>query len=127
MGLTVSDPRITTWGVTSSGMARVNDDFYDSVHTPVLFVEGGPSDIAFNGGKIGYENISRLDVPEMWFSKELGHGGDLFQPDGGDSTKIILAWLGWRLTGDETATGKGFLGQATSCFLASQSCPFTNT
>ena len=72
---TVSDPRITTWGVTSSGMARVNDDFYKLVHTPVLFVEGGSGDVAYTGGQKGYESISKLRVPVMWFSKEIGHGG----------------------------------------------------
>lgn len=106
---TVADPRITTWGVTSSGMARVNDDFYDLVRTPVLFVEGGPGDVAYAGGVRGYENISRLDVPVMWFDKDIGHGGDLFQPDGGQFTKIILAWLNWWLKDDQSATGKGFL------------------
>jgi len=106
---TVGDPRITAWGVTSSGMARVDDDFYDLVKKPVLFVEGGPSDIAYKGGTKGYENISKLDVPVLWFSRELGHGGDLFKPGGGDFTKIILAWLNWWLKGDETATGKGLL------------------
>ena len=106
---TVGDPRVTAWGVTSSGMARVNDDFYDLVKTPVLFVEGGPSDIAYDGGTQGYQRISQLDVPVLWFSKELGHGGDLFQPGGGDFTKIILAWLNWQLKGDETASGKGML------------------
>jgi len=105
----VSDPRITTWGVTSSGMARVNDDFYKLVHTPVLFIEGGSGDVAYAGGQKGYENISKLSVPVLWFSKELGHGGDLSKANGGDFTKISLAWLNWWLKGDETATGKGLL------------------
>jgi hypothetical protein len=47
---TVSDPRITTWGVTSSGMARVNDDFYTSVRTPVLFVDGHGGDLSKPAG-----------------------------------------------------------------------------
>ena len=106
---TVGDPRITTWGVTSSGMARVNDDFYDLVRTPVLFVEGGPGDVAYEGGKLGYETISQMDVPVMWFDKDIGHGGDLGQTNGGQFTKIILAWLNWWLKDDESATGKGFL------------------
>jgi hypothetical protein len=63
---TVGDPRITTWGVTSSGMARVNADFYTRVRTPVLFVEGGPGDVAYAGGQKGYEQISTLGVPVMW-------------------------------------------------------------
>jgi hypothetical protein len=106
---TVSDSRITTWGVTSSGMARVNDDFYKLVRTPVLFIEGGSGDVAYAGGQKGFENISKLKVPVMWFSKELGHGGDLARPNGGDFTKILLAWLNWQLKGDETATGKALL------------------
>lgn len=106
---TVGDPRITTWGVTSSGMARVNDDFYDLVRTPVLFVEGGPGDVAYEGGKLGYEHISQLDVPVMWFDKDIGHGGDLGQANGGQFTKIILAWLNWWLKDDLSETGKGVL------------------
>lgn len=106
---TVLDPRIVTWGVSSSGMAGATQDFYDLIHTPVLFVEGGADDIAYDGGLEGYNAISQLDVPVLWFSKALGHGGDLFQPDGGDFTKIHLAWLNWWLKGDETATGKGAL------------------
>ncbi len=106
---TILDPRIVTWGVTSSGMAGANQAFYDLIHTPVLFVEGGSGDIAYDGGLEGYTAISKLNVPVLWFSKDLGHGGDLFQSGGGDFTKINLAWLNWWLKGDETATGKGLL------------------
>ena len=105
----VLDSRITTWGVNSSGMAGANQDFYDMVRTPVLFVEGGPSDIAYDGGAEGYAAIAKLKFPVLWFSKELGHGGDLFAARGGDFTKINIAWLNWWLKGDQTATGKGLL------------------
>jgi hypothetical protein len=105
----VLDPRITTWGVTSSGMAGATQSYYDLVHTPVLFVEGGTSDTAYNGAGEGYAAISKLSVPVLWFSKNLGHGGDLSAARGGDFTKIGLAWLNWWLKGDETATGKGLL------------------
>jgi hypothetical protein len=105
----VLDARVTTWGVNSSGMAGAAQDFYDLVHTPVLFVEGGPSDMAYDGAGEGYTAISNLKVPVLWFSKDLGHGGDLSAARGGDFTKIDLAWLNWWLKGDETATGKGLL------------------
>jgi len=105
----VLDPRVTTWGVNSSGMAGATQDFYDLVHTPVLFVEGGPSDMAYDGAGEGYTAISKLKVPVLWFSKDLGHGGDLSAARGGDFTKIDLGWLNWWLKGDETATGKGLL------------------
>jgi hypothetical protein len=106
---TVVDPRIVTWGVTSSGMAGASQAFYELIRTPVLFVEGGPGDVAYDGGLEGYERIAALDVPVLWFSKDIGHGGDLFQRDGGDFTKLNLAWLNWWLKGDETATGRGLL------------------
>ena len=113
----VLDARVTTWGVNSSGMAGATQDFYDLVHTPVLFVEGGPSDMAYDGAGEGYAAISKLKVPVLWFSKDLGHGGDLSSARGGDFTKIDLAWLNWWLKGDETATGKGLLvgGGCTYC------------
>jgi hypothetical protein len=77
---TVVDPRIVTWGVTSSGMAGASQAFYELIRTPVLFVEGGPGDVAYDGGLEGYERIAALDVPVLWFSKDIGHGGDLFSP-----------------------------------------------
>jgi hypothetical protein len=106
---TAGDPRMTTWGFTSSGMFSANQSFYQTIHTPVLLIEGGPSDIAYENGVRDYENISELDVPLMWFSKDIGHGGDLFSSRGGDFTKINLAWLNWWLKGDQGATGKGAL------------------
>jgi hypothetical protein len=106
---TSGDPRLTTWGITSSGMFGANQAIYNAIHTPVLIVVGGESDQAYPNGKRDYENIAKLDVPVMFFSKNIGHGGDLFQQGGGDFTKINLAWLNWWLKGDESATGKGRL------------------
>ena len=106
---TAGDPRITTWGLNSSGLISANQAFYKTVHTPVLIVLGGPSDIAYENGERDYDNISALRFPIMLFSKDIGHGGDLFSSRGGDFTKIDLAWLNWQLKGDETATGKGLL------------------
>ena len=107
---TVTDPRIRTWGVTSSGMAGAKQDFYETIHTPVLFVEGSPQEVAYDGAKEGYAAISALGVPTLWLSsKTLDHGGDLNAEYGGDFTRINLAWLNWWLKGEEGATGKGML------------------
>jgi len=117
---TAPDPRITTWGLNSSGMFSANQSFYDSVHTPVLIVLGGSDDIAYDNGERDYDNIAKGGEPIMLFSKALGHGGDLFSKNGGDFTKIDLAWLNWWLKGDETATGKGVL-VGTGCSYCSDS------
>jgi hypothetical protein len=107
---TAGDPRITTWGINSSGTLSSNQAFYKTIHTPVLIVLGGPSDIAYENGKRDYDAISALaGIPVMLFSKDIGHGGDLFSSRGGDFTKIDLAWLNWQLKGDVGATGKGVL------------------
>ena len=106
---TSSDPRITTWGVTSSGLTSPNQNFYKAVHTPVLIIEGGTSDIAYENGVRDFDELSALGIPVMFFSKNIGHGGDLSSSRGGDFTKINLAWLNWQLKGDEGATGKGVL------------------
>lgn len=107
---TAADPRITTWGINSSGLFGVNNAFYDSVHTPVLVIVGNDTDQANPNGRRDYDNLSAGGVPTMFFEdKTTGHGGDLFQPGGGDFTKINLAWLNWWLKGDEGATGKGLL------------------
>ncbi|HXU03397.1 MAG TPA: alpha/beta hydrolase, partial [Polyangia bacterium] len=106
---TAGDSRMTTWGLNSSGLLSANQAFYKTVHTPVLIVLGGPSDIAYENGERDYTGIAPLGIPIMLFSKDLGHGGDLFSSRGGDFTKIDLAWLNWQLKGDTGATGKGVL------------------
>lgn len=117
---TAGDPRITTWGLNSSGLFGANQAFYKTIHTPVLIVLGGPSDIAYENGERDYDNISALGIPTLLFGKDLGHGGDLFSKNGGDFTKIDLAWLNWQLKGDLTATGKGLL-VGSSCSYCSNS------
>jgi len=106
---TASDARMTTWGVNSSGLTAADQNFYKKIHTPVLVVLGGTSDIAYENGERDYTNISAIGVPIMLFSKNIGHGGDLGSTHGGDFAKIDLAWLNWWLKGDLTATGKGLL------------------
>ena len=113
---TAADPRITTWGLNSSGLISADQAFYKTVRTPVLIVLGGSSDIAYQNGERDYTSIAALGIPIMLFSKDLGHGGDLFSTRGGDFTKIDLAWLNWQLKGDTTATGKGVLVGASCTY-----------
>jgi dienelactone hydrolase len=116
---TAGDQRLTTWMINSSGAFMADQALYEATHGPVLIVLGGASDIAYENGKRDYENLSKLSWPLMLFSKDIGHGGDLFE-GGGDFNKLNLAWLNWWLKGDETATGKGFL-VGTGCSLCQDS------
>jgi len=117
---TAGDPRMSSVGVTSSGLTSADQAFYKTVHSPVLIILGGTSDIAYENGERDYTNLSGLGLPIMLFSKNIGHGGDLGSARGGDFTKINLSWLNWRLKGDEGATGKGVLVGA-SCTYCSNS------
>ncbi len=116
---TAADPRMTTWGHTSSGSFSVNQAFYNSIHTPVVIITGTEDSLgAHENGQRDFDNISALgDIPVMMFAKVgADHGGDLWAANGGEFTQVNLAWLNWWLKGDETATGKGMLVGA--------SCPF---
>ncbi|HKP62848.1 MAG TPA: alpha/beta hydrolase [Polyangiales bacterium] len=105
---TAADPRLTTWMINSSGGFSADQNLYKATHGPVLIVLGGESDIAYENGKRDYENLSKLTHPIMLFSKDIGHGGDLFKA-GGNFNNLNLAWLNWWLKGDQGTTGKGFL------------------
>ena len=108
---TAKDPRITTWGLTSSGSFANNPTLWNAVHTPVLIIEGNQDATgAYTNGLRDYNGIVPKGKPIMFFSnKTAGHGGDLWAANGGDFTKIHLAWINWWLKGDEGATGKGAL------------------
>lgn len=114
---TAGDSRMVSVGITSSGLTSADQAFYKTVHTPVLIILGGTSDIAYENGERDYDSLSALGIPIMLFSKNIGHGGDLASARGGDFTKINLAWLNWRLKNDEGASGKGALigGGCTYC------------
>lgn len=113
---TAADPRMTTFGYTSSGLTSAVASYYKTIHTPVKILLGGSSDVAYTNGTRDYDQISGLGVPVIFFSKNIGHGGDLGSRNGGDFTKVNLAWLNWQLKGDTGDTGKGF--------LVGDSCPF---
>lgn len=117
---TAADPRMTTWGHMSSGSFSVDEQFYDSIHTPVLIVTGTADELgAHENGQRDFDNISkRPGLPVMMFAKKgAGHGGDLWAPNGGDFTRIHVAWLNWWLKGDMSSTGKGRLvgGSCSYC------------
>jgi hypothetical protein len=113
---TAGDPRITTWGITSSGLFSADAAFYMTVHTPVLVLLGGPDDIAYENGVRDYDNLAPLGTPIAFFSKNgSNHGGDLMNGTG-DFSKINLAWLNWWLKDDLTETGKGLLHGSTCTY-----------
>jgi hypothetical protein len=77
------------------------------IHSPVLYLLGGESDIAYANGMDDFKRIEK--VPVFVANKGVGHGGTFTQPHGGDWAVVSVAWLQWQLRGDATA-GKMFTG-----------------
>jgi hypothetical protein len=114
------DPVLTTFMLNSSGQTSANQATIDAFQTPVLFLLGGTSDMAYVNGKRDYDAIKTGAVPAMLVSTNVGHGGTYTQDNGGSFAQVDLAWLNWWLKGDMTATGKGYLVGST-CSICSNS------
>lgn len=112
------DPRITTSVICNSGvlpspspmpaMPSLKKEDLKKLHGPVLYIMGGPSDIAY---KNAMDDYSRIDhVPIAMTNLDVGHGGTYRQPHGGEFTRVALAWLDWQLKGSDESS-KMFLGE----------------
>ncbi len=121
-----ADPRISTTIVCNSGvlneaspmggMPSLTKDDLKKYHNPVLYIIGGPTDIAYNNAMDDFKRVEH--VPIVMTNMDVGHGGTYSQPHGGAFTKVALAWLNWQLKGiDEDANE--FLGE--NCGLCEDS------
>ncbi len=78
------------------------------LHTPVFYISGDSTDIAFANSNDDFGRITK--VPAFRAYKDgVGHGGTYTQPDGGDFGKVAVALLDWQFKGDKEAS-KMFLG-----------------
>lgn len=112
------DPRITTIGVFNSGifinptdgmpvLPKITKEQLKKIHTPTLYLLGGPSDIAYNNGMDDFRQINH--VPVFVGNLDVGHGGTYGKPHGGEFAIVATAWYKWQLKGDREA-GKLFMG-----------------
>lgn len=105
------DPRIRAVLVHNSGVftdgtnpirgITVNKAMLDKLHTPVLYVLGGPEDIAFPNGTDDFKRINK--VPAALVQLPVGHGGTFRTANGGAVAALSVDWLEWQLRGDRTA------------------------
>jgi hypothetical protein len=117
------DPRIRTLVIQNSGILpdgapriggmTLEKGALNALHTPVVYIQGGPTDIAYANGMDDFERID--SVPAVMVNVNgVGHGGTYFEPNGGKAAQVAVAWLEWQLRGDAEAA-KSFLG--TDCGL----------
>lgn len=113
-----SDPRVKTVLVHNSGIFNeggspipglsVSKEMLGNFHTPVLYILGGPTDIAYENGVDDFNRVER--VPIVLADLPVGHGGTFGQPMGGAVAHVTVDWLEWQLKGDQVA-GRTFLGE----------------
>jgi hypothetical protein len=102
------DPRVKTLVIHNSGIPNngpttmtgtsVGKDVLQSLHTPVIYIQGGPTDIAYANGMDDFERISH--VPAAIANLPVGHGGTFNEPNGGAAAAVAVHWLNWQLRGD---------------------------
>ena len=104
------DPRIDTLVVQNSGILidqppggaagemSMSKDQLKAIHTPVLYLLGGPTDIAYANGMDDFARLAH--VPAMMVNLPVGHGGTYHEPNGGKAAAIVVDWLEWHLRGD---------------------------
>ena len=87
----------------------IGKDTLKTLHTPVLYILGGPKDIAYNNGMDDFHRIDH--VPAAVANIDVGHGGTYNEPNGGRAAQVAVAWLEWQLRGDQKAK-EWFVGDA---------------
>jgi hypothetical protein len=114
------DPRIRTLVVQNSGILpdgasripgmALPKSALAAIHTPVIYIQGGPTDIAYANGMDDFERIDH--VPAVMVNiNGVGHGGTYFEPNGGKAAQIVVDWLEWQLRGNAEAA-ESFVGPA---------------
>jgi dienelactone hydrolase len=102
------DPRVKTLVIHNSGVLNngpttmtgtsVGKDILQTLHTPVIYILGGPTDIAYANGMDDFNRITH--VPAAVANLPVGHGGTFNEPDGGAAASVAVSWLAWQLRGD---------------------------
>ena len=119
-----ADSRIKTLMVCNSGlftdtstampgMPMPEKSKLNEIHTSVMYMLGGESDIAYGNGMDDFSRINH--VPACATNFPVGHGGTYGEPHGGEYSIVAVAWLDWQLKGNLDAA-KMFKGE--DCELA---------
>jgi hypothetical protein len=112
-----ADPRVHAVIIHNSGIFNaganpipgmdLTKEALKGLHTPLIYILGGPTDIAYANGEDDFKRIEH--VPVMVASLDVGHGGTFMRPNGGAAAGVAVSWLDWQLKGDKRAA-KRFIG-----------------
>jgi len=122
------DPRVSTvvaWdsgifddGSMSSGMGGATKDDLLALHTPTMWVNAGPSDIAYAQAEKDFAEVPDY-VPAVWANYDLSekgssvlgaHMGTFYDDKGGEFARVGILWLDFILKG-KVENKSQFIGQ----------------
>jgi hypothetical protein len=86
---------------SGTGMNSMGKDDLAKFRLPVLYINGGPEDIAQPNALDDFKRINHVPV-FLADHPGAGHVGLFLEPNG-EATKIELDWILWRLDGDKAA------------------------
>ena len=97
------DPRLKTYLILNAGMgdmemAGAGRGSLSRLHAPILYIVGGPSDVAYENAQKDYARISHVPIC-LANHPASGHGGTYYDKYGGDYGRLVLDWLDWHLKG----------------------------
>ena len=97
------DPRLKSYLLLNSGMGKMemagaSAKSLKKLHAPIIYMIGGPSDVAHGNALIDYKSIKKVPVVFADMT-EAGHGATFAQPYGGAFAQMVIRWLDWQLKG----------------------------
>lgn len=88
-------------GAVTRLLSQMKKEDLVKLHTPVLYILGGPQDMAEPNGLDDFQHIQHVPV-FVADHPGAGHGG-LFAEPNGEGTKVELDWMAWQLHNDKIA------------------------
>lgn len=113
-----ADPRVATSLMFNSGignmtMAGADRESLKALHAPIVYIVGGPSDVAFANAELDYERIGSAPVAFTSLD-DGGHMGTFGEEFGGSYSRMALDWLEWRMKGRTERAGVFLAGDVAS-------------
>lgn len=85
-------------GMGGMSMGGASPQSLKQLHCPLIYMTGGPDDVAYNNAKGDFSSIS--SVPVVWADlPTAGHGGTYWNPRGGEFGLVAQKWMDWHLKG----------------------------
>lgn len=76
-------------------MQGATKEALNSLHTPMLYLIGGPEDVAYPNAQKDFERIK--DMPVVMINTLDGHSGTYYEKSGGSYAVAVRKWLDWQL------------------------------